>query len=129
MPLTGTFTTMLPAFEVLEYSASYLPISWFGEVKILVNRYTEVAQAASDPSFFFEPLEYLESRRKWSFLHMFISICNAERLLIPLVHFSLFLTLTDSDMGVLSCNGTKAGNVTQASMFFHILYFSKRKRK
>lgn len=82
---------MLPAFEMLEYSAPYLHISCFGEVRILVNRYTEVAQAASDPSFLFEPPEYSESRRKWCFLHMFTYICNAERLLIPLVHFNLLI--------------------------------------
>ena len=126
-PADRYLTTMLPAFEMLEYSASYLHISWFGKVRILVNRYTELAQAAIDPSFLFEQLEYSESRRKWSFLHMFTYICNAERLLIPLVPFSLFLSLLDSD--ILSCEGTKAGNVTQANMFFHIPHFSQRRKK
>lgn len=79
-----------------------------------MNRYTEVAQGARDSFFLFEPLEYSESRRKLSFLHMITYLCNAERLLVPLVCFSLFLNLLDSDMNLSSCEGTKAGNVSQA---------------
>lgn len=87
----------------------------------------EVAQASSHPSFLFEPLEYSENRRKWSFLHVFTYICNAERLLIPLVHFTLFLNSMDSDMDFFfSC---EAGSVTQVNMFFFIVYFSQRRKE
>jgi len=59
---------------------------------------------------------------------MFTCIYNAGRLLIHLIHFSLFHNLLDSDMDFLSCEGTKAGNVTQASTIFCILCFSQRRK-
>lgn len=49
-------TNTLPAFEMLEYSASCLHIFWFGEVRIVTNRCSEVAQDAIDPSILFGPL-------------------------------------------------------------------------
>lgn len=60
---------------------------------------------------------------------MFTYICNAERLLIPLVCFSLLLNLLDSDTDILFCGGIRAGNETQTKTFFHILYFSQRRKK
>jgi len=59
---------MLPAFEMLEYSVSCLHISWFGEVRILVNRCSEVAQPVSDPSF----LRKQEEVRFPAYVHLYI---------------------------------------------------------
>lgn len=74
-----------------------------------MNRYFEEAQADSKP--FFSSLSILsksENTKKWSFLTMFTCISNADRLLIPLVCFSLFLHLLDSYVDNFSCENIKS---------------------
>lgn len=115
---------MLPAFYMLECSASYVCVSWFREVWIWFSRYTEVTQAASGPSFLFEPPEYSESRSKYTSWRMFTYIYNAGGLLIHLVYFSVFLNLwTEIWIFCLFCNASKAGN----GHIFPYSYFSQRR--
>lgn len=62
---------------------------------------------------------------------MFTCISNADRLLIPLVCFSLYHHLLDSyvDFFFFSRENIKSGIVAQDSVLFPILYFSQQEKK
>lgn len=128
MPLTGTLRLCylpLRCWRILHLTSTFHAL----ESGDFSEQIYWGSTSCQRPSFLLEPLGYSESRTKWSFLCVFTHTCNAERLLIPLLRFSLFLDFLHSDMCILSCEATKARNVTQGSTFFHVLYFSQRRKK